>query len=75
MFELKSIAAVASQLARISEPDREAKRRLPAMIKWFHDNWVVVEPHLSTINLKDHTDSSGHAGRRQRFAQEFMSEE
>ncbi|MDR1031541.1 MAG: hypothetical protein LBL30_00220 [Holosporales bacterium] len=75
LSELKSIAAVASQLARISEPDREAKRRLPLMVKWFEDNWTAIGPHLPAINLKDHTDLSGRANRRQRFAQAFVPEE
>ncbi|MDR1031542.1 MAG: hypothetical protein LBL30_00225 [Holosporales bacterium] len=73
--ELDSIAAVASKMARISKPDKTAKGSLPAMIKWFDENWTAIGPHLSTINLKDHVNLSGRADRRNRFARILVPEE
>jgi hypothetical protein len=33
--------------------DRDARRRKAVMIKWFNENWEVIEPLLRHIVLED----------------------
>lgn len=33
--------------------DREAKRRKCVLIKWFHDNFAVIRPHLKNYYFAD----------------------
>lgn len=49
--ELKSIAFECSKKNHINLP-REAYRRKPNCVKWFSDNWEVIYPFLSNIQIE-----------------------
>jgi hypothetical protein len=50
--ELVSIADLAAKKLGI-RLDRDARRRKIVMIKWFEENWAVLEPLLSKIVLEE----------------------
>jgi hypothetical protein len=49
--ELVSIAEVIAHKSGI-RLDRDARRRKSVMVKWFEENWQVIEPLLSSIVLE-----------------------
>jgi hypothetical protein len=48
--ELVSIGELVGRRLRI-KVDRDARRRKIVMIKWFEDNWSVIEPLLPWVVL------------------------
>ena len=50
--ELLSIAEVVSQNAGI-KLDRDAKRRKSVLIKWFDENWALIEPYIGYVVLEE----------------------
>jgi hypothetical protein len=48
--ELVSIAELVSQHLEIPL-DRDARRRKAVMVKWFQENWEVIEPLLRLVML------------------------
>ncbi|EAX87566.1 hypothetical protein TVAG_063350 [Trichomonas vaginalis G3] len=53
--ELKSIAQIICE--HTTNPkirlDRDASRDNRVLLKWFTENWSVIEPHLQNITLRD----------------------
>jgi hypothetical protein len=52
MEELISIGHLVAARVGI-RPDRDARRRKSVMLKWFEENWTVIEPLLGSIVLED----------------------
>jgi hypothetical protein len=50
--ELISIAELLCQFTSVSL-HRCERRSTPLLIKWYHDNWATIFPHLSVMNLRD----------------------
>jgi hypothetical protein len=50
--ELISIAELIASHAKV-KLDRDAKRRKIVLLKWFEENWLVVQPLLRVIVLDD----------------------
>jgi hypothetical protein len=50
--ELVSIADLVARKANL-RLDRDARRRKPVMLKWFDENWQIIQPLLSDIVLED----------------------
>lgn len=50
--ELLSIALILSSHFHI-KIDRDAKRRKGILIKWFQENWNVIQPFLNNIVLEE----------------------
>jgi hypothetical protein len=57
--ELKAVAQVVCSLTQL-KLDRDATRDNRVLIKWFDENWEVIEPHLLSFHLRD--DSSAVIG-------------
>jgi hypothetical protein len=51
-FELKSVADLVCKLTGL-RLDRDAQRDNRVLVKWFQENWAVIQPHLVTIHLRD----------------------
>jgi hypothetical protein len=51
-FELKSVADVVCKLTGL-RVDRDAQRDNRVLVKWFQENWPVIQPHLVHIHLRD----------------------
>jgi hypothetical protein len=49
--ELLSIADLIAEAIQI-KPDRDARRRKIVMIKWFDDNWALIQPMLGSVVLE-----------------------
>jgi hypothetical protein len=49
--ELKSIAAIVAERVPI-RLDRDARRRKTVIVKWFQENWMLIEPLLPSIILE-----------------------
>jgi hypothetical protein len=56
LHELRSVAAIVSQMTQIEPPERRAKRSYPLLVKWFKDNWGCVAMVLPLIQLRDAKD-------------------
>jgi hypothetical protein len=54
--ELCSVALVLSHCFGFTTISRDARRSYPVLIKWFHDNWAIIEPVLPFVALRDATD-------------------
>lgn len=50
--ELRSVAQIIAKKLDL-KVDRDASRDNRVLIKWFDENWEVVEPELKKINLID----------------------
>jgi hypothetical protein len=54
--ELKSVAQILCSITRL-KLDRDATRDNRVLVKWFDENWEVIEPHISSLHLRDDNDS------------------
>jgi hypothetical protein len=50
--ELLSMANVLAGNANI-KLDRDAKRRKAVLLKWFEENWAVIQPYLEYVVFED----------------------
>jgi hypothetical protein len=50
--ELKAVAQVVCSLTQF-KLDRDATRDNRVLVKWFDENWEVIEPHLKSFHLRD----------------------
>ena len=53
--ELKSVAIVLCQHTGLSL-DRDATRDNRVLIKWFDENWDVLQKHIDNVSLKDENE-------------------
>lgn len=51
--ELISIAEILIYLFGVPNISRSCHRSFPVLIKWFDDNWEIIEPHIYNISLLD----------------------
>lgn len=51
--ELSSVAEIASVLAQVDGPSREAKRNFRLLVCWFKKNWNRLVPWMACIHLRD----------------------
>ena len=51
--ELLSLATCLCLKIPVLKLDREAKRRKCVLIKWFHDNFDIIQPHLKYYMFTD----------------------
>jgi hypothetical protein len=51
--ELYSLGLILSSEFALAPPTRDAQRSMAVLIKWFHDNWNLIEPILPVIQLLD----------------------
>lgn len=54
--ELASISIILSSIIKIQQPTRDERRSFPLLLNWFSLNWMLIEPLLPIINLRDSSD-------------------
>lgn len=54
--ELASISIILSSLIKIPQPSRDERRSFPLLLNWYSANWILIEPLLPMINLRDSKD-------------------
>ncbi|KAH0795906.1 hypothetical protein GPJ56_000154 [Histomonas meleagridis] len=67
--ELRSIAQIVCLKANL-KLDREASRDKRVLIKWFGENWNVVEPYVQRIYLHDSEEKIIDEDRENKFFNE-----
>jgi hypothetical protein len=50
--ELTSVALLVCSFTKL-RVDRDAIRDNRVLIKWFDENWAMIEPHIQTLHLRD----------------------
>lgn len=60
--ELVSIATAIAERCKGIPVSREEKRRKDLLIKWYDDNWQIIEPHIQIIKVynKENVQLNGH---------------
>jgi hypothetical protein len=50
---------ICSKVPEIPRPDREAQRSGSVLVKWYDENWALIEPRLGCLAFRDEGDRAG----------------